>query len=493
MNSSRTLKAVGAAILGTLVGTGPTYAVISLDANGKVTGKAIYAKESLTSTGAIDVDDVDHYVVAGGATNVQLVGGLQVPASTTLSVTYTLENMVFVSLSNTSITAETNTSGTITTPALGTAVLAAGGTSGSNTATFRYPGAAGVVHRINTSFILTPGSFAVQSGGKGSITQTVTSGGLSNSVTAKDAVLIEPEVIQVDLLPTPIHSMEAGVQHDFKKFTHAVQSSPGGRWLGDGVLKAAAGQVSVSLKSDPATLVAATGAPATLATLINGSRSRIEYDGDISFVKDVFLDSDRRCASTSGTTSLLTEVAGSKTWKTGRAAPTISVTQTQSGGTIVGGRTLCIEVDGETTIPEVSNYQARVDFTGIGGAEFPPMDKDFQLANIVYNGSTVTIPYLTTYEGYNQRLVMINRWTRAVPYKVKFESEPGITVDPDELERLLEPGTTMMRVRDLLGDSITGGNRTAATLRVEIEPRFLDVATVQVNRETGSTDTVVHF
>ena len=74
---------------------------------------------------------------------------------------------------------------------------------------------------------------------------------------------------------------------------------------------------------------------------------------------------------------------------------------------------LCIMVDPEADtampIPTTDAYTAMGSYMGIADAAIGPMPEEQTLGMIRRNGVTVRIPYVTTYSGYNQRLVVVNR------------------------------------------------------------------------------------
>ena len=484
MISSRTLNAAGAAILGTLVGTGPAYAQTMKDATGRVVGKAIYAMETLSDGRAATISGERYYTLsgAGGALTFRLVGGLVIPAASTpadrrITVTFTLSNMVFTTTGAKTLTVR-ESDADLTTAQAGTPTVVTGGRSGDGTITYEIAGGTSA-YTQDTVFELALGEVQMKLGAPGSVAVTVRrSDGISSGDQLVGAVAIESDVVSTATITSEPSDVTVAVAHDYERFRGTTSR---------GSLKGRVDGVNVSLKSEPANIRSSIDGAVitTLPQIISDELSRVGFSGDTTFLKAAFLDSSAGCNSTSGTINVLTD---DNEWKTGRDRPKV---------TDVDGKYLCLEVDGETKIPDTDAYRATVDFTGISGAAFPPADEEIVLAGLTRDGSTVQIPYLTTFSGYNQRLVMRNRWNRAVPYTIIFQAESGITVDPLSVEGMLEPGTTMMRVSDLLeGDdapaTITGGNRTAATIEMDINPGHLDVATVQVNRSTGGTDTVVH-
>ena len=242
------------------------------------------------------------------------------------------------------------------------------------------------------------------------------------------------------------------------------------------------GSITLGVASATPAIDVATGNDATRVNLV--ASARVGFAGDLSFVEDVYLSDLASCANKS--TALLTD-ADTKTWVTGNARPDLTAFPAQ--------RWLCIEVDGETAIPETGAYTAVVDNTAVTNAVFPPADTTLTLGSIGRDGTTVHIPYLTTSDSYNQRLVLRNRGSSAVGYSMTFHTEDDdvTATGGSDSSGMLQPGVTML---SLLNDdvvTITGGARTAATLNVVATPTSIGVATVLVNRNEGTTDTVVYL
>ena len=173
-----------------------------------------------------------------------------------------------------------------------------------------------------------------------------------------------------------------------------------------------------------------------------------------------------------------------------------------------GVKLLCLNVDvmGPETnmypIPE-SDYTATAHFkTGTNALEASQMaGMERSLSSIERNGASVEIPYLTTSEKHNQRLIVVNRGTAPVAItSITFTSEAGTDVElTDTAQTALDNGlmvvpgqsthvVTMKDTIEIEGDS----RRTAATIAFAATEGALSVATTQVNVSDGSTDTVVY-
>ena len=184
------------------------------------------------------------------------------------------------------------------------------------------------------------------------------------------------------------------------------------------------------------------------------------------------------------------------------------VASASTGDKAPGIYVVCLNVDvmGPETnmyaIPE-GDYTATAHFkTGRNPLERAQMaGMEGKLASIERNGASVEIPYLTTSDKHNQRVIVVNRGTRPVAITaITFTSEDGTDVELSDTAQaamdagqLVVPGnsTWVARMDETL--NITGDSRrTAATIAFAATSGALSVATTQVNLEDGSTDTVVY-
>ena len=114
------------------------------------------------------------------------------------------------------------------------------------------------------------------------------------------------------------------------------------------------------------------------------------------------------------------------------------------------------------------------------------MDRDLLLGGITRDGITVQIPYMTTYEGYNQRVTLANRHGAPAAYSFTFQPEDGTTATGGQYSSgTLAVGQTMvLSAMDIV--DLMGGSRTAATLTIVAPTDSVDVSTTLVNRSTGT-------
>ena len=166
---------------------------------------------------------------------------------------------------------------------------------------------------------------------------------------------------------------------------------------------------------------------------------------------------------------------------------------TQPDGSVAVMHYLCVTVsdDNMMRITEAP-FTATVKYAAVSGAAFPRMEMTETVGMIDRNGTTVHIPYMTTYDGYNQRIVLSNRSSTEALYEISFRPEMGVTATPKDMATgtLMGNSTVTYKATDLV--MLEGGSRTAATIDVVARPDDIDVTSVIVNKDGGGTDTVVH-
>ena len=181
------------------------------------------------------------------------------------------------------------------------------------------------------------------------------------------------------------------------------------------------------------------------------------------------------------------------------------VTSASSGNLDPDVYLLCLNVDvmGPATnmnpIPE-GDYSATAS-TKAGATSPAQMVGEGDLASIDRNGASVDIPYLTTSEKHNQRLIIVNRGSRPVGItSIQFTTEDGTDVElMGPVQAAMDAGllavpaneSWVARMDETI--SITGDSRrVAASIAFAGTAGALSVATTQVNVSDGSTDTVVY-
>lgn len=213
-----------------------------------------------------------------------------------------------------------------------------------------------------------------------------------------------------------------------------------------------------------------------------GTGSLVTYKGDFSV--GLFL---------SNTTALGADLdCGRATLATVDSQKRLRESLTVAAGN--GNTAFCINIPA-TNGDEIPSgaYTVAVDYQGLTNAAFPPTDfAETTLGAIRRDGTRVQIPYLTTFEGYTQRVVIVNRNRAPVTYSFNFVEEDGTTATPGDMAEgsVGANSTLVLKARDIV--SLAGKTRTAATLDVVATSGSVDVATTQVNIDSQGTDTVIY-
>jgi hypothetical protein len=156
------------------------------------------------------------------------------------------------------------------------------------------------------------------------------------------------------------------------------------------------------------------------------------------------------------------------------------------------GADLCVTVDGTEVVPIAGPYTASLALASADATFVSPLAvQTGSYGSIAHNGTTVELPYLTTFEDYNQRVVIVNRGATDADYSTTFTSESDATATAGTAATgTVAAGTTAsIKVTDMV--TMTGKTRTAGTLVIVAPDASVSVATNQVNLSDGSTDTVV--
>lgn len=149
-----------------------------------------------------------------------------------------------------------------------------------------------------------------------------------------------------------------------------------------------------------------------------------------------------------------------------------------------------VSVDGETTINQGA-YSAATDYAAITDAAFSPVDGSGSLGSIVYNATTVQVPFVTTNtDSYKQKFVLVNRGKNDAAYKFSFTSEGTVTAaNGTKYQGTIPAGKTIvLQATDVV--TLTGGTRTAATITINAQEANIDAATQLINSVTNGSDTV---
>ena len=485
----------GAAMLGTaaLLGTNAAHAI-------KINGgddPAIYAKETVVDTDAIDKDGTKYYHLMKEHT---LRAPLQVGAreADDWTVSYTFKGMVLSEAAvGTNLEYCTPPASDVngddrtdildsTCNAISTApVVFTGGEKGADTVTFLV---SDQLASAQGGAELTA-KFAI-SGDSADAVMTVSNITFARLGAAGDFTKSEPRDGVVKLASaldeTAMKNDEvATVESSFKMFMSDITPN-------DDLSVARVGSFMVRFKDD---LLNATNATAgievgDLGEIIDDDvtannppvpNSNVTFMGDFSFASMVHLDAADTCATASPTDLLIRNDDDEVTDMT----QTMPVNVTS----FATAQHLCITVDNtdeemQVRIPETANYIARASYKSLADRVYAPMGMDGQLGMISRDGTTVRIPFVTTQPRYAQRIYVTNRGSADTLATFDFG-------DLGEVPKMLDSGTTVFKVWDDFGlDSGIGEDQ--AEVIIEAQPCMIDLSTILVNRELGTTDTVVY-
>lgn len=149
--------------------------------------------------------------------------------------------------------------------------------------------------------------------------------------------------------------------------------------------------------------------------------------------------------------------------------------------------TLCVEnealASGKYAAFAKSDYSATLESDELTGS----------LGSVVYDTLSVSVPYITTFGDYNQRIYIVNSSAVDVDYSfTSFLSEEGNEAEAGDKAEGTVPAKGMIAVKAADIVSLKNQTRTSATLELDAQPAAITVTTQTVN--TGgdkSTDTVV--
>ena len=455
MLGKKVFAAMLATVLGaSLFGANAAKAVIDLDTD---MGAVTYATETL----ATPVEDHgDYYVVDAASGNLNMVAmvGLGGPQNSFVTVRFDLSGMVF------------NETPTLAIAEHEAASRRFGGDAGDDFVSF-------IASRADASTdgeelaTLTVASLGVKPGVDGSVMMTVTDGlgdGATHSENYNGAVRTARALQEKAIPATP--PLEATVEQRFRMFGTETMGTVGSFIVGTNreYRNAADGE-----------LVAQTN-------IYDNMESSVTISGDFSFASAAWLDAEPACDDTGDddAENLLQSEDDMVMDELKARLPSAFET----------AQYLCISVptgDDAVAIPATDPYIVNTEYAGgTMDAGWPANDGEHALGSITRDGTTVHIPYLTTFADYNQRIVVSNRSANEASYWITFRPEDGVMATPGmgAMGTLAPKSTIVLRAMDVV--TLEGRSRTAATFVAEAKSTQVDVATVIVNLMTGATDTV---
>lgn len=224
------------------------------------------------------------------------------------------------------------------------------------------------------------------------------------------------------------------------------------------------------------------GANVELADVVAAATSSIVFTGDFSMA-----------LTASGGSAFLSEDSNCGTVNAALVVNTLGTTATRtdlSGGRLEFGVPLflCIAPDGSTEILASDAFTTVL--TTTAGASGTVAPQSGTLAGIDRNGTTLKVAYATTFEGYNQRVVITNNGAADKTYVFSFSSEDGVTAAAGAAATGTLPAgeVTVIKMSDAV--TFTGGSRGSAQIVIPAVPATIQAAVTQVNIADGATDTV---
>jgi hypothetical protein len=383
--------------------------------------------------------------------------------TTTTSTTTTTTSTTGGGTTTTTIT-NTNTSTTTTTVISG-AAIAKGGLDGDSFVIFDITGPAGGIEQ--TDFLRLSSNVGHVAAGPASVS-------VSSYETLANAINQENGLSS----SSGTYATTAdGVADDSTAINATAEVSTLFTRFDDLSLTAAIG--SVTFDSTVATTgarVAATGFAHTVADSLDSATSDITIEGDFSF-GDWEINDQADCAGTTLIALTAATDAGSAD------GSDISGIEGADGY-------LCVTVDGTEVINQGS-YSYALEYDTVANAVFPAADGAGTVGSIAHNGTTVQVPYMTTFASYNQRFVMVNRGATDADYTFTFTTEDGTTATAGTAATGTIPAgeTLVVRATDIV--TLTGNTRTAGTVVIVAPDANISVAAQQVNVADSGTDTVI--
>jgi hypothetical protein len=508
MLSKKYWRIAGAAMAGTAAML-VTSAAGAIDLTGK-TG-VNYAEETVVTTGELDVDDVKYYLIGRADVeesanippvekNVLAEAGVALSLQTDrMLVVYTLTGLVFAEdLADIDLT--------VVDRANISAQLISGGKAEDSMALYSVTG--GTFSSDQVLSLATNG-FAI-SGRSGSISMKATNVNFAElfgvdsptatKTTSFPGAISLKKALKVTTMPSdPMDTRSdrvATVGSEYKMFDHPMPTSADISTIDLGsvlVGYVANDPLTIDVNEELRRANATSGAVSDLNQLVNepadADENSVTFIGDFSFASDVHIDESDDCDTEPTTLTRIIQ-------RDSDEVPMDETTAVALATFATPAKFLCISVDSDgedfDSIPDTAHYMAVTSLSGLSNAVFEPQGETYTLRRIRRDGTTVHIPYITTYSGYNQRIILSNRGSRNVVFRIQFRTEDAVMADPMKTEDMpLNAGQTLtMRSEDMV--TLTGGSRTAATVMIEARPENIDVSSVTVNRESKDTDTVVH-
>lgn len=449
-------KILGAAIAAAVMASSSAFAVVDFNADSPAKSKI--AKQALVKTGKQTVSSVDYYLVAQGAkvdTAFTVKSGIGISTGQKRWVRVSLTGGLFGAAAG----ALTGT----TLNAIGTVTVVQGGNAKDAFVVYEVTG--GSVGALQDEVLnIAAGNLLVPASGSIDVTyaiySTIDGATAPASATPLSSKSVTGLVSIVDGLTATYTagSTTADVDFSFKKILNVAST-----------VRSKIGQLVLAANTDAAK---DTGAVVTVPSMIDTAATKTVITGDFS-VGTFSLSADDCTTATIALTP-------------NTAKTSVEVTAAQ----LIAAPSLCIALADTTKVLNVTDYNAVTTVSAASDIAFAATVANGTVGSIAHNGTTIQVPYVTTFADYKQRLVLVNRSTADSAYAVTFTTETGVTATPGVAATgTLKAGTTtILPMSDVV--SIVGATRTAATVVIAAPTLKIDAATTIVNTNGGGTDTV---
>ncbi|MBO7004632.1 MAG: hypothetical protein JJ854_02125 [Pseudomonadales bacterium] len=468
---------LGVAGTGTLTATGTTTPAATGGNTSSTTVTSMGGNGTTSGTIDVALDFPDDCVsktatttattTAGGATNVKSVSqcfAKYVPANTMTVTASQSADIAFFTASSAPIVIAPGGA------TISNVEVALGGSAGDDFVIFEVTaGTTGVP--LNTQVTFTPAVAVSGSAGVAmNVYETLVQANETRNELASASGTFVVAALGLSTTATPANQV-AEVASDFTLF-----ATLGGGTTDDGTL----GSINWDLATAAEAAEPTTGGALVTGDIINAATSTVTLLGDTSF-GDWYLDDTACTGKATGEIDLVEAADGLS------AAPA-----TAGVAGLKAAHIVCVEMDGDEVINE-GPYSVSFDWTPAAGTVTPAEDTEDVVGAISRNGTTVQIPYITTFTDYNQRVVLVNRSSNPAEYSISFTTEAGTTATPGDAASGEIPANSVLSLKAVDVVTITGDRtRTAATVTIVAPSTVIDVATNQVNTTDGSTDTVVY-
>jgi len=415
-------------------------------------------------------------VVSSGALDMKVIPGFAVVTAGNYYMRMDLTNGIIATapaVGNWGVNHGTTT-GTVT------ASLASGGASGASTAIYKM--SVNLTASLTTDFVTIPMTNIAALG-----TATVntklsfysTLAGATNAVAntnigeKSQSLVAFADVVTPTLTAT---TAGASVSSNFKNWTKGTATNNASTT--DASIGSITHPLSASKTHD------ADGTVATVADAYLPATSTMTVSGDLSS-GIWYMDTSATCplAGPTGTAAI---VATRKlTLNAAKTAGTIS-------GTIFDASPfICNQVDGTNSIP-AGAYTVGITYGPAVALDLVLTYAGGSAGTVTRNGTTNQINYLTTFTGYNQKVILTNRSSIAGTYTFTFQTEADTTAVAGTAATgtLAANSVTVIKATDLV--TLTGKSRASATFTAVLAGGNVGVATTQVNLSDGATDTVTY-